>query len=129
MSRRAAPTLHAWLAVILLASSAAFAQAPPPTAASVFSAETGVVLLDVVVRDKKGRAVRDLGAGEVEVYEDGVRQAVTSFRIVERARPHIEGPATEPTPSPAAPAPDPGQVSLCTLLFDQLGPEGRAIAR
>src|SRR5688572_22705587 len=120
MSGRAASRLRAWLAVNLWASSAAFAQAPPPTSASVFSAETGVVLLDVVVRDKKGRAVRDLREGEVEVYEDGVRQVVTSFRMVERLRPQGPAPAPE-EPQPAPPAPAPAQVSLCTLLFDQLG--------
>src|SRR4029453_15929687 len=122
MSGRTPSGLRACLAVQLLASSGAFAQAPSPaTPANVFSAETGVVLLDVVVRDKKGRAVRDLREGEVEVYEDGVRQAVTSFRVVERTRPLGAGPAPAPEePPPTSPAPAPAPVSLCTLLFDQL---------
>jgi hypothetical protein len=64
MSRRAAPGLCAWLAINVAASSSAFAQTPPPPP-SVFSAETGVVLLDVVVRDKNGRAIRDVGSGEL----------------------------------------------------------------
>src|SRR5262245_62959410 len=42
---------------------------------------TTEVTLDVVVRDKKGRPVKDLTASEFEVYEDGVRQQVESFRL------------------------------------------------
>ncbi|HYE73622.1 MAG TPA: hypothetical protein VEF04_09825, partial [Blastocatellia bacterium] len=42
------------------------------------------VSLDVVVRDKKGRPVKDLSAADFEVYEDGVRQQVESFRLVSR---------------------------------------------
>src|SRR5262245_62347774 len=42
---------------------------------------TAEITLDVVVRDKKGRTVKDLTASEFEVYEDGVRQQVESFRL------------------------------------------------
>ena len=38
-----------------------------------------LVLLNVGVADLKGRPVLDLGRGEFVVYEDGVRQAITSF--------------------------------------------------
>jgi VWFA-related protein len=43
---------------------------------------TGEVLLDVVVRDKSGRLRKDLNASDFEVYEDGVRQEISSFRLV-----------------------------------------------
>src|SRR6185295_2873134 len=42
------------------------------------------VRLDVVVKDKKGRPIRDLKAGDFEVLEDGVPQKVESFRFVTR---------------------------------------------
>src|SRR5262245_42076825 len=42
------------------------------------------VLLDVVVKDKRGRAVTDLAAADFEVFEDGVKQPVESFRLVTR---------------------------------------------
>jgi hypothetical protein len=42
------------------------------------------VLLDVVARDRKGRPVTDLKADEIEVYEDGVKQRINSFRRVEK---------------------------------------------
>ena len=49
-----------------------------------FTARTTAVLVDVVVRDKKGRPVTDLSAADFEVYEDGVRQKVDSFSRVSR---------------------------------------------
>jgi len=121
--------LHVLLASSFAVPTPVLAQAQTGAAPSVFSAETGVVVLDVVVRDKKGRSVRDLLQEQIEVYEDGVRQEVTGFRMVETKRreaaPSLD--AAEAPPS-ASPAPTP-QVSLCTLLFDQLGPEGRRLAR
>jgi hypothetical protein len=42
---------------------------------------TGEVQLDVVVRDKNGRLRKDLTASDFEVYEDGVRQEIGSFRL------------------------------------------------
>src|SRR5215813_2493383 len=45
---------------------------------------TAEITLDVVVRDKKGRPVKDLAASEFEIYEDGVRQQVESFRLALR---------------------------------------------
>ena len=38
------------------------------------------MLLDLVVRDKHGKQVKNLKAEDVEIYEDGVRQEVVSFR-------------------------------------------------
>src|SRR5215213_4100727 len=42
------------------------------------------VRLDVVVKDKKGRQIRDLKATDFEVLEDGVPQKIESFRFVTR---------------------------------------------
>ncbi len=68
----------------LPAWSAPLSQEPPPELKrDVFRVDTEVVLLDVVVRDKKGRSVRDLRPEEIEVYEDGVRQQVGSFRFLD----------------------------------------------
>jgi hypothetical protein len=62
----------------LLICGAGFAQAPDV----VIRSSAREVLLDVVVRDARGRLVTDLKPGEVTVYEDGVRQDVRSFRLV-----------------------------------------------
>ncbi len=67
---------------------AAGAQAPaspaPRADLPTFTAGTNAVTLDVIVRDKKGRMVRDLSASDFEVFEDGVRQAVHSFEVYGR---------------------------------------------
>src|SRR5215813_5843752 len=57
------------------------------------------VLLDVVARDKKGRPVTDLKADEIEVYEDGVKQHINSFRKVEKTDLTEGGGASNKTPS------------------------------
>ena len=104
----------------------------------MFRVDTEVVLLDVVVRDKKGRSVRDLRPDEIEVYEDGVRQQVGNFRFLDsraigEALEDAQATAPSGAPAPAAaPPPKPGEsrhLNLVTLLFDQLGPSGRGTAR
>jgi VWFA-related protein len=109
-------------------------EGPEPTPR--FGAGTEVVLLDVVVRDKKGETVRDLREGEIEVYEDGVRQRLVSFalRATGEEPRDEEGPGVSARPGVplAAKRPrDEGTVhaNLVTLVFDQLGPDGRQIAR
>jgi VWFA-related protein len=129
-------TRRAGLALVLSLAAPALAQQPPEPPPDlkrdVFRVDTEVVLLDVVVRDKKGRTVPDLRSDEVEVYEDDVRQEVDGFRFldsrkageaVEAARETVE------ETRPALPPPESRHLNLVTLLFDRLGPDGRAIAR
>ena len=93
------------------------------------------VSLDIVVRDKKGRPVRDLTAADFEVYEDGVRQQIGSFRFVLR-QPTEGGNTTAgatsvregPAPAVAAPR-DVTSPGVIALVFDRLSPEARALAR
>jgi len=56
--------------------------ATPPAPGSTIRVTTTEVALDLVVRDKKGRQVKNLKPGDVDIYEDGVRQQVLSFRMV-----------------------------------------------
>lgn len=62
-------------------------QSSPEQARSkpVIHTTTREVVLDLVVRDKHRREVSDLRPGEVEIYEDGVRQTIRSFRNVQGA--------------------------------------------
>src|SRR5260221_3790171 len=71
-----------------------------PEEVPTFGVGTTAVTLDVVVRDKKGRAVRDLKATDFEIFEDGVRQTIDSFQVF--GKPLEEGP-TEPPRAAAAP--------------------------
>src|SRR5450631_1517214 len=41
------------------------------------------VVLEVMVRDSRGRVVKNLKPSDLEVYEDGVLQKVQSFKLVE----------------------------------------------
>ena len=50
----------------------------------VIRVRSNEVRLDVVVKDKKGRQIKDLKATDFEVLEDGVPQKVESFRFVAR---------------------------------------------
>ena len=118
------------------------AEEPPPPAAT-FGITTGAVALDVVVRDKKGRLVKDLTAEHFDVYEDGEKQHVDSFAVVARGvegLPDDEAPeasvaaATTPAgPSPAEPAPPAPQTdgtpAVLALVFDRMSTEGRDMAR
>jgi VWFA-related protein len=82
-----------------------------------FETTSSVVLLDLVVRDKKGKPVRDLRPEEVKITEDGVARDLTSFRLVEGqvSEDRVSGPV------PASVQPDPSrQVSLVTLVFDKI---------
>jgi VWFA-related protein len=106
-------------------------QKPPEETLRIASDE---VLLDIVVRDKKGRPVRDLKAGEIEIYEDGVRQEATSFRLVNRSgETTVAGttaPASPAADTSAAKTVDPArQINLVSLVFERLSPDGRRNAK
>ena len=94
------------------------------------------MLVDVVVRDKRGDPVRDLTQADFELSEDGVPQKIGSFTPV------LEGgglrePRTDPvaTPSSAGAAvPGAGAQAygggpiVTALVFDRLDPEARKLA-
>jgi VWFA-related protein len=81
-------------------------------------------VLDVVVRDKKGRPVLDLQPEELQVFEEGTLQKVEAFKRIE-----AEAVAVPGTP-PATAAPDAArQINLVTMVFDQLGETGRRQAQ
>src|SRR5512147_394174 len=65
------------LAILLGAGALLPAQETP-----TFRSDTQVVLLDLVARDRKGQPVVDLRADEVQVFEDGARCEIESFRLV-----------------------------------------------
>src|SRR5262245_9577463 len=87
------------------------------------------VALDMVFRDKKGRAIRDIRPEEIHVSEDGVEQKLTSFRLV-------EGKSAESSSGPKSSAESGAQlldpireVRLVSLVFEGLDPEGKRFFR
>jgi VWFA-related protein len=85
---------------------------------------TGVVL-DVVVRDRRGHPVRDIQQSELTVLEDGAPREVRSFRLIERA-------TQSGIAQPAAGGDQPDALrypTLITFVFDHLSQNGRALAK
>src|ERR1035441_7586383 len=74
--------------------------ATPPPAVPTIRVTATEVALDLVVRDKKGRQVKNVKPADVEIYEDGVRQQILSFRMVAgREQEHREESQAKPQTS------------------------------
>ncbi len=109
-------------------------QTPAQDQDEVIRFRSNEVRLDVVVKDKKGRPIRDLKAVDFEILEDGVMQKVESFRFVTREASPVKtdtkddktaaAPATTTTTPPARSTP-----TVTALVFDRLSPEARNLAR
>lgn len=126
-----------------LVATAAGAQAPPPeapAAAPTVGVTASRVAVDLVVRDKRGRLVRDLTAADIEVLEDGTPQEILSLRLVDTVGGAREPPAPPPARRAPAPAAAPSgappvdapaleeQPIFLAFLFDRLSPQGRRTA-
>lgn len=89
------------------------AQVPqvPADGKATISTTAEEVVLDLIVRDKKGRPVRDLKAGEIEIIDGDQPTKVKSLRFME----------LEQTANAETKKIDPlRQLRLVTLLFDSL---------
>ena len=101
-----------------------------PQTAPVFRSTVDLVLVDVVVRDRKGALVSGLKADDFQVLEDGRPQQVRTFAFEEissTARPIARATALAAAPAAGAAAPsaavpltseDAAGHRLLTLLFD-----------
>ena len=102
----------------------------------VIRVRSNEVRLDIVVKDKKGRPVKDLTANDFEVLEDGIPQKIASFRFVNREgapeanaspAPGESNVGSQPPASPNLSArTTPGVIAL---VFDRLSPEARALSK
>lgn len=114
----------------------------PARPAGTIQSQATAVLVDVVVRDKRGQPVIDLTSADFEIHEDGVLQELGALRLYTSdaaasvgARESAAAPAPVPTPAPAPagaaaakPAPESPQEAVVALVFDRLSPEARVIA-
>ena len=106
------------------------AQQAPQTSTPSLRSTTQEVVLDMVFRDKKGRAVHDIRPEKIHVLEDGVEQKLTSFRLVEGKTAESLNPPKPGVPESVAPTLDPmREVRLVTLVFEGLDQEGRGFFR
>jgi VWFA-related protein len=99
-------------------------------------AVTTAVLVDVVVRDRRGRPVTDLTADDFEVREDGTSQQLGSFTRVARGagvaiEVGVKDPATTLVETPArSGAEDEPPVPMVTaLVFDALSSTALALSQ
>jgi VWFA-related protein len=114
--------LGSFCAVILSLTPTAFGQTPAPAAQ-----EPGVtirqtvqeVVLEVMVRDARGRVVKNLKPSDLEVYEDGVRQQVQSFKFIEGREVMSRTNASEPVKRAVGPNPLKA-VNLVCIVFSNL---------
>jgi VWFA-related protein len=81
------------------------------------------VLLDMIVRDKKGKPITDLKPDDITVTDNGAKQTLLSFRLVRGSDAVSATGATTPL--------DPlRQIRLVTLAFEQISaPDQRKLAR
>jgi VWFA-related protein len=116
--------------LFLFCGAAAAQTAPPAQPLPTIRATASEVLLDLVVRDKRGKPVKNLKPGDVEIYEDGVRQDVKSFRFVGAREKQQQRPEIATTAQAAATTRPLRAVNLVCIVFHNLDPisRGRAIA-
>ena len=114
------------------------AQQTAPDSNVVIRSSTREVLLEVAVRDAHGRLVKKIEPGQVEVYENGVRQQIRSFRLVQGSEVRAEDEkqlsvqTSGAIPVPGIHAPPPFNplrtVNVVCLILNDLTPETRAFA-
>jgi len=99
--------------------------AAPPSPGPTIRVTTTEVSLDLVVRDKKGRPVKNLKQSDVEIFEDGVRQQILSLRLVpgrEVQRREAENQAKKATAGESLPL---REVNTLCIVFHNIDPVTR----
>ncbi len=94
------------------AGVAAAQNAAPPESGLTIRTTVSEVALDLVVRDKKGKVVKTVKPGDVQILEDGVPQQLVSFRLVTGPGAQQLAPAAAATPGAAAALANPKPVAL-----------------
>jgi VWFA-related protein len=136
---------NTWISYTLMVclTLTGFAQTPVGQRDQSVKIGTSEVQLDLVVKDKKGKMLRDLKVSDFEIFEDGVKQQVESFRLVSRGvvvEPPAKGEeakaenktATTTASRPAMPKvtrdSDTG-ISAVAIVFDRLNQDARKRAQ
>jgi VWFA-related protein len=123
---------------VLLLIGTGLAQQTSPDSNVVIRSSTREVLLEVVVRDAHGKLITKIEPGQVAVYENGVRQEIRSFRLVQGSEVRAQDakkvtqttsyetvPGSTPPPPPHSPL---RTVNVVCLVLNDLTPDTRAYA-
>lgn len=111
------------LAVSLAAAQWAHPQTQPVAVGKIVTTSAQEVLLDVIARDKKGKAVLNLTKDQFQVADNGEPVTIKSFRLVTAADKAGAGAVDAKQIDTSR------QLHLVTLVFERLGQEGRTLAR
>ena len=135
--RTAWPVGAATFVLAGLGSAGLAGQAPSPRGQS-FTTSSTAILVDVVVRDSRGRPVTDLAAPDFQIAEDGMRQTIGSFSRVSRGggigvgigwrSPRPIALATRPG-GPAETVELPPEDATTALVYDHLSAETLRLAQ
>lgn len=128
-------------AILLVATAAltsVVAQSPPTQpAAPAFRSGANAIVVDVIVRDRDGRPITDLGLEDFELREDGVVQDIRAMTLIAPERGTAAPPAGRPAaPDAAGDSPSrpsgadaaPAGNTVVALVFDRLSTEARDLA-
>src|SRR5260370_14995130 len=100
-------------ALLVTAALAPLPALAQQTAGSTVTLTVDEVLLDLIVRDKKGKPVTDLKPEDISVLDNGAKQTITSFRLVSGSDALTSSGAKTPL--------DPlRQIRLVTLAFEAM---------
>lgn len=124
---------------VLLSALLAMAQTPAIQSSpkSELTLHTGVqeVLLDLVIRDKNQKLVRNLKPEEIQILVDGVPQPVKSFRVI-TGHQELDAPLERAQTAPQATEKgattslqSPAEPNLVAIVFARLGGDSRTWAR
>jgi VWFA-related protein len=107
---------------VVLGVCAKPAAAPQAPAKDTIKVQAAEVVVDAIVTDKHNRIVTNLNADDFVVYEDGVPQKLTSFRLYQGTPPakneERPAPVTAGAAAPATPATPSEPPALTILLLD-----------
>jgi len=129
---RKAVSLACFLFATTIVAELGAGQAPAQRATGVVEARATAVLVDVVVRDKRGEPVRDLNPSDFELLEDGVAQKIASFTptfdgVPAPTAPALTNPASPASGATSGPSPS-NRPNITALVFDRLSPDARRLA-
>jgi VWFA-related protein len=123
------PRLNLWkfalFAGFILSSAKTMGVAGPQDFPDEYKTVSAAVILDAVVRDRKGRLITDLTTNDLRIFENGREQEVRSVRLVD------SGEKRRPSGPPGATGPDSvlQKFHLISLVFDNLSIDSRRYAR
>src|SRR5688572_23968175 len=109
---------------------------PTPARDDIVRISTNLIQIDVTVTDANGNAVADLKPGEIEIYENGKKQAITNFSFVSSGRQAADTPANTvknknkiTIPQSPLVVPQPGSIRRTTaIVIDDLSMSWESVA-